>query len=58
VVGGVVLHWLSWRGIFFVNLPLCAGGVLLTLRLAEIPRVARGRMDIAGQLLAMITMIS
>jgi DHA2 family methylenomycin A resistance protein-like MFS transporter len=58
VVGGVVLHWMSWRAIFFVNLPLCAGGILVTLRLAEIPRVERGPMDIAGQLLAILAMIA
>jgi len=58
VVGGVILHWQSWRSIFFVNLPLCAGGILLTLRLKEIPRVERGRMDVAGQLLTILTLVA
>ena len=32
VVGGFLLNWLGWRSIFFVNLPICALGLGLTLR--------------------------
>ena len=38
IVGGLLLGWLGWRSIFFVNLPLCAIGMLMTLRVAETPR--------------------
>jgi len=31
-VGGVIVHWLHWRMIFFVNLPFAAGGLWLVHR--------------------------
>ncbi len=50
VAGGFIAHWLSWRWIFWLNLPLG----LLTLAviwraLAQLPRSARRpRLDLAG----------
>ena len=58
VVGGAALHWLTWRSIFFVNLPLCAGGIALTLRLKEIARIEGGALDVAGQLLAIVALLT
>ena len=52
IVGGLLLGWLGWRSIFFVNLPLCALGMLMTLRVAETPRKVGQHVDLRGQLLA------
>jgi len=53
-LGGVIVEWVSWRWIFFVNLPLAAGAVLLAQR-GRCPRLAAqhvGRLDIPGAALA------
>lgn len=52
IVGGLLLGWLGWRSIFFVNLPLCALGMLMTLRVAETPLKIGQHVDLPGQLLA------
>jgi MFS transporter, DHA2 family, methylenomycin A resistance protein len=52
IVGGLLLSWLGWRSIFFVNLPLCLIGMLMTLRVAETPRKPQQHLDLGGQLLA------
>jgi EmrB/QacA subfamily drug resistance transporter len=40
IVGGLILHWLSWRWLFLVNLPVGSIGLLLGLRL--VPRGSPG----------------
>lgn len=40
VVGGLVLHWLSWRWLFLINLPIGTVGLALGLRL--VPRGTAG----------------
>ena len=58
VLGGLLLASTDWRGIFFVNLPLCAAGILLALR--YVPETERHRhrhgLDLRGQLLAVLTL--
>lgn len=52
ILGGIIVRFLSWRWVFFVNLPI--GAVLIPLALAVIPRtVARkaGRVDLPGAVL-------
>lgn len=53
VVGGLILDHLSWRWMFFVNIPLCAIAVIVAIRL--LPRdPARDRdshLDVLGLLL-------
>jgi len=52
VIGGLILGGLSWHWLFLVNVPFCAVGLLLAVRLlpADPPPVAR-RFDTIGLLL-------
>ena len=53
-LGGVIVEWVSWRWIFFVNLPLAAGALVLARR-GRCPQLAEhrvGRLDIPGAALA------
>ncbi|CAN7713918.1 MFS transporter [Variovorax sp. LjRoot290] len=57
VVGGALTSSLGWRSIFFVNLPICALGLWAARRhVGETVRVITGRLDIGGQLLAMLAL--
>ncbi len=59
VIGGFLVHALSWRSIFFVNLPLGAIGIWLTWRFVEESTTHHaGRFDLVGQILAIITLSS
>ena len=58
-LGGFLVHVLSWRSIFFVNVPLGAIGIWLTWYFVEESTVHPGsRFDLAGQLLALVTLSS
>ncbi len=52
VVGGVVLHWLGWRWIFLINVPLIGIGLLLAHRFLATDRPRPGgsenRLDLVG----------
>jgi len=53
VLGGLLVSGVGWPAIFWVNVPLCALGFWLSLRLHETPTGQdRPPLDIAGQLLA------
>lgn len=64
VISGLILSGLSWRWIFFVNIPVAVIAVVAVLRLVEESRAdtmvgaARQRPDIAGAILATGGMIS
>lgn len=57
LLGGALLQTLGWRSIFFVNLPLCALGIVLAWRIAETPRKPDRRLDMAGQVLAVVGLV-
>jgi EmrB/QacA subfamily drug resistance transporter len=49
VAGGVILHSLDWRWLFWVNVPFCVAGIVLALRLLPgDPPTARVRLDLPG----------
>ncbi|HVA73202.1 MAG TPA: MFS transporter [Acidimicrobiales bacterium] len=53
IFGGLLTGYLNWRWVFFVNLPIGALAVVLTiLVLTEERRLAGGRLDIAGAVTA------
>jgi DHA2 family methylenomycin A resistance protein-like MFS transporter len=59
VLGGFLVHVLSWRSIFFVNVPLGAIGIWLAWRFVEDSTADHGRrFDLAGQILALLTLSS
>jgi DHA2 family methylenomycin A resistance protein-like MFS transporter len=58
ILGGLLMHISSWRMIFFVNIPLCLAGLLLSIRLAESERHPNRGFDIPGQLIWMLTLTS
>jgi DHA2 family methylenomycin A resistance protein-like MFS transporter len=57
IVGGLMLGPLGWRSIFYVNLPICLIGFLMTLRLEETERKAGKHLDIRGQALAILALV-
>lgn len=53
VLGGLLVETIGWRWVFFVNLPICALGAILTLAAApRTPAQPRAPFDIPGQALA------
>jgi EmrB/QacA subfamily drug resistance transporter len=55
-LGGVIVEWVSWRWIFFLNLPLAAVAVLLAERgrCAQQASERIGRLDLPGATLAAV----
>ena len=56
IVGGALIATVGWRSIFFINLPIGALGLFLTRRYAEQTPTGDRRIDLPGQMAAMITM--
>ena len=56
VLGGMLIHVSNWRMIFFVNIPICLAGLLLSTRLKESEKHANKGFDIPGQLTWMLAL--
>jgi DHA2 family methylenomycin A resistance protein-like MFS transporter len=57
LIGGLLITFLDWRAIFFINVPIAAAGVILTLRWARETAHARQRgVDVPGQVAAVTTL--
>ena len=55
VLGGVLVSWIGWRAVFWVNIPIIAVACRLTLRSRPAPAARHGRaIDPLGQLLSVL----
>lgn len=58
-LGGVLVNWLDWRWIFFVNVPVgVAVLVLIFVVIPEQPHGARHRLDLSGTLIATAALLA
>jgi DHA2 family methylenomycin A resistance protein-like MFS transporter len=59
LAGGLLTSTLGWRAIFFINAPLGALGIWLTIRHAtETPRSPQRGVDVPGQALALVALLA
>ncbi|HLX03130.1 MAG TPA: MFS transporter [Trinickia sp.] len=49
LIGGLLIHWLGWRSIFFVNVPIGLAGIGLTLSVERDAALMRRHFDWPGQ---------
>lgn len=56
IVGGLIAHYLGWRWLFAVNVPVCAVALLLIRRFSDTPSAAVRRFGPAGQVLFCLTL--
>ncbi|MCG7593179.1 MFS transporter [Mycobacterium sp. PSTR-4-N] len=57
IVGGLLIETIGWRSVFWINLPICAGALILTAVFVPETKSATMRsVDPVGQLLAVITL--
>jgi EmrB/QacA subfamily drug resistance transporter len=58
VLGGAIVHWLSWRWVFYVNIPLGLGcAAVLSLAYHETVERQDHRLDFAGAVLLSVTIV-
>ena len=52
VVGGIILNWLDWRWLFYVNIPFCVVGFLLAWKMLPAdPKLPAKPLDVLGFIL-------
>ena len=56
LLGGVLVTAFGWRSIFFANVPIGVGGIVLACRFVDEAPVHRGGSDAIGQLLATLSL--
>ncbi|HEY3758506.1 MAG TPA: MFS transporter [Solirubrobacteraceae bacterium] len=59
LIGGILTSTVGWRAIFFINAPIGAAGIWLTVRFAqETPRAAQRGVDLPGQASAILWLLA
>lgn len=59
MLGGIIVHYLSWRWVFYINIPFgIAAAALLVTSLHENIEKKRHKLDFAGALLLTLTVVS
>ncbi|HET6875819.1 MAG TPA: MFS transporter [Acidimicrobiales bacterium] len=58
LLGGILTTYVSWRWIFFVNVPIAAVGLLLAPRVLDESSASEGRLDTPGAITATAGMLS
>jgi EmrB/QacA subfamily drug resistance transporter len=58
-IGGIILNWLDWRWIFWVNVPFCVVGLILAWRMLprDIRPSKKPRLDVVGVLLLLPSLV-
>ncbi|MDR6944406.1 MFS transporter [Mucilaginibacter pocheonensis] len=56
ILGGLLLHISNWRMIFFVNIPICLAGILLSIKLKDSEKHVNKGFDIPGQFTWMLAL--
>lgn len=56
LLGGLMIHWLGWRSIFFVNVPVALVGLVLTRSITRDRATRPSHFDLAGQAAAIIAL--
>lgn len=56
ILGGLLMHISNWRMIFFVNLPICAAGILCSFKLVTNGRKPNKGFDLPGQFTWMLAL--
>jgi MFS transporter, DHA2 family, methylenomycin A resistance protein len=57
LIGGVLIHWLGWRAIFYVNVPIAVAGIWMTWRITRDSILVPCRhFDVAGQASAIVAL--
>ncbi len=55
IVGGLLIEWIGWRSVFWINLPICAAAIILTaLFVPESKSATMRNIDPIGQGLAVL----
>ncbi|GAB3398360.1 MDR family MFS transporter [Humibacter soli] len=59
-VGGIILNWLDWRWIFWVNVPFCVVGLILAWRMLphDVLSKAHARLDVVGMVLLLPALVA
>jgi EmrB/QacA subfamily drug resistance transporter len=58
MLGGLIVNWLSWRWVFYINIPFgLASAVLLVVAFHERVEKHRGRLDYLGALLLTVAVV-
>lgn len=58
-IGGIILNWLDWRWIFWVNVPFCVVGLILAWRMLpkDVRPATRPRLDVIGMVLLLPSLV-